>query len=166
MEALAAARVPFEVVPGVSAGIGALAYAGIPVLHRALASSVTFVSGHRGALPPLPAEGTVVVFMAGGRLGAVAASLLAGGRPPSTPAALVALGTTPEQRVRCGTLGELCDAGPLPTPSLAVIGAVAALAARLHRLHWYGAAPGPLRPTGPGAPVRPGCADAIGPFEW
>ncbi|MGC4118825.1 MAG: uroporphyrinogen-III C-methyltransferase [Myxococcales bacterium] len=155
-EALAEAGVPFEVVPGVSSGIGALAYAGIPLLHRALSSTATFVSGHLGTLPPLPQDGTVVIFMGGARIAKLAASLLETGRPPSTPVALVALGTTPEQRVRCGTLGELRFAGPQPSPTIAVVGEVAALA---RKLRWFGATPMPLcadEPRGPGRSRRTG----------
>src|SRR6516165_3224498 len=104
--ALAAAGIPFEVVPGVTSALAAPAYAGIPVTHRGVASHVTVVTGHED-----PAKGradvdwerlagvggTLVVLMGAGRVGVIAERLLAGGLPAGTPVAAVQHGTRPEQ---------------------------------------------------------------------
>lgn len=106
--ALAGAGVSFRVVPGVSAGIGGLAYAGIPVTHRGLATSVTFVTGSdkTGALPPEidwaalgKAPGSLVFFMALGALPVIAEKLTENGKPPMTPVAIVSSAGTPNQHV-------------------------------------------------------------------
>jgi uroporphyrin-III C-methyltransferase len=151
-EALVAAGIPWEVIPGVTAGIGAASYAGIPILHRKHSSSVTFVTGHGGkvsAQSGLEAE-TLVVFMGGNNIGQIAAGLLSRGRPPSTRVAIVQAGSTEQQAVFTGTLAELAELGPLDTelPMLAVIGDVVSLASKLH---WFGDMPRPLREV----PERP-----------
>ena len=162
-EALVAAGIAWEVVPGISAGIAAAAYAGIPVLHRERASSVAFVSGHPGCdagKVALEAD-TLVVFMCGSTIARIARALLARGRPRSMPVALVCSGTTARQVVYTGALGELARLDTreaynsasasrlrhLPTPVVAVVGEVAALAAKLH---WFGPPPVPLRAAPPG----------------
>jgi uroporphyrinogen III methyltransferase / synthase len=133
--ALAAAGVPFEVVPGVTSAVAAPAYAGIPVTHRGVASHVTIVTGHED-----PAKGrsdvdwetlarsggTLVVLMGAGRLGAIAERLLAAGLPADTPVAAVQHGTRPEQVTRRATLGTVDEASIAP-PAAIVIGPVAAL---------------------------------------
>src|SRR5687767_9217304 len=95
-QALAAAGIPFEVVPGITAGIGAAAYAGIPVTHRAVATSVTFVTGHEDPAKDAAqtdwsalarAGGTIVLYMGVKTLPGIAAHLIAGGMSPDTPAA-------------------------------------------------------------------------------
>jgi len=144
-EALVAAGIAWEVVPGISAGIAAAAYAGIPVLHRERASSVAFVSGHPGCDPgkvALEAD-TLVVFMCGSTIAGIARALLVRGRPRPTPVALICSGTTARQVVYTGALGELArlDSLDLPTPVIAVVGQVAALAAKLR---WFGPLPLPL----------------------
>jgi uroporphyrin-III C-methyltransferase len=153
-EALEAAGIPWEAVPGVTAGIAAASYAGIPLLHRKYASSVVFVTGRAQtgsacSAPKTPLDGpagvdTVVVFMCGKTLARVARSLLRHGRPASTPAAVIRSGTWRDQEVFLGTLEELAglEGASLGSPVLAVIGAVAGLATRLH---WFGVAPKPLR---------------------
>ena len=103
-QALRAAGVAFEVVPGISAGVAAPAYAGIPVTHRGLASAVAFVTGHEDpdkdesaldwdALAAFP--GTLVLYMGVRRLDAITERLRAGGRDPDEPAAVIERGTTP-----------------------------------------------------------------------
>ena len=103
-EALAAAGVPFEVVPGVTAGIAAPAYAGIPVTHRDEASAVAFVAGHEDpakdegaidwqALAAFP--GTLVLYMGVRRLAEIADRLIEAGRPADEPAAVIERGTLP-----------------------------------------------------------------------
>jgi len=138
-EALVAAGVPFEVVPGVTAGVAAPAYAGIPVTHRDAASAVAFVTGHEDPSKPSSAldwealaafPGTLVFYMGVRQLPAIASALIAGGRGESEPAAVVERGTLPDQRVVSGTLGMIgsaaADAG-IRAPALVVVGAVAGL---------------------------------------
>jgi len=138
-QALAAAGVAFEVVPGVTAGVAAPAYAGIPVTHRDDASAVAFVTGHEdpgkpktaldwGALAAFP--GTLVLYMGVRNLEAIAGSLIAAGRPADQPAAVVALGTRPDQRTVTGTLGEIAAKAAqaaLDPPAVTVVGPVARL---------------------------------------
>src|SRR6266545_2483193 len=144
-EALAAAEIPFEVVPGVTAGVAAPAYAGIPVTHRDDASAVAFVTGHEDpdkedsaldfeALAAFP--GTLVFYMGVKALPRIAESLIAAGREPSEPAAVVERGTLPGQRTVSSTLDGIAaaaeEAGIRP-PSVTVVGAVAA---RRERIAW------------------------------
>ncbi len=145
-EVLREAGVDYEVVPGVTAGVAAPAYAGIPVTHRDAASAVAFVTGHEdpgkpesaldwGALAVFP--GTLVVYMGVRRLGAIAERLIAGGRDPDEPAAIVERGTLPEQRVVTQRLSEIATAAAqagIRAPALAVFGPVAALRERLQWL--------------------------------
>src|SRR5437588_4956492 len=115
-EALRAAGVRFEVVPGVTAGVAGPAYAGIPVTHRDTASAVAFVTGHEDPGKPSSAidwaalaafPGTLVFYMGVRRLGAIADALCAVGRDASEPAAVIERGTLPEQRVVVGSLGTI-----------------------------------------------------------
>lgn len=138
-QALAAAGIPFEVVPGVTAGIAAPAYAGIPVTHRAVATSVTFVTGHEDPTKEQTmvdwhalgrAGGTIVLYMGVKALPQIVASLLAAGRGADTPAAAVRWGTYPHQRTVVATLGTLVErieAEHLSPPVITVIGPVVAL---------------------------------------
>ena len=134
-EALIAAGVPFEVVPGVTSAIAAPAYAGIPVTHRGVSTHVTIVTGHEDptkdgsdtdwdALARI--GGTLVILMGAGRLTDIAKALIAGGRAPSTPVAAVRWGTHPTQRTTRSTLDAIADLGIEP-PSAIVVGDVAAL---------------------------------------
>ncbi|MGE4261264.1 uroporphyrinogen-III C-methyltransferase [Shewanella sp.] len=144
LQALAAAGIRFEVVPGITAASGAAAYAGIPLTHRDLARSVTFITGHCQHLGmPLDwrqycdADMTLVVYM--GILNAIAIrdGLLAAGRAADTPVALVSCASTPRQQCFLGTLNELGTLASHPqleTPALMVIGQVASLAAQLN---WF-----------------------------
>lgn len=141
--ALAAAGIPFEVVPGVSSVAAVPAAAGIPLTHRGVSSSFAVVAGHGagGGLPAgwerlATAVDTLVVLMGLGTLPDLAAGLLAHGRSPATPVALIRAGTTPGQRTVTGTLADIVEraagAGLTP-PVLAVIGEVVGLAHRLGR---------------------------------
>ncbi|GAB4204776.1 MAG: hypothetical protein OHK0022_30210 [Roseiflexaceae bacterium] len=145
-EALQAAGVAWEVVPGVSSAVGVPAYAGIPVTHRALASSVAFVTGHED--PDKPASrinwqalatgvDTLVFLMGVGRLPEIAAQLIAHGRPASTPAAVIRWGTTPDQESVVATLATIAEEAAragLGAPATLVIGEVV----RLHgQLRWF-----------------------------
>lgn len=134
--ALAHAGVEFEIVPGVTAGVGALARAGIPLTHRGLSTSAVFVTAHDAEDPARAEEwrhvagtgGTVIVYMGGGRVRAVAESLIRFGRSPDTPVAVIESGTLPTQRVIEGTLGGIAErAGELSGPSLIVVGDVVRL---------------------------------------
>ena len=137
-EALAAAGVSFEVVPGVTAGVAAPAYAGIPVTHRDDASAVAFVTGHEDpskdesaldwdALARFP--GTLVLYMGVKNLPVIAERLAGAGRDPAEPAAAIEQGTRPGQRTVSSTLAELpgavADAG-LRAPAVLLFGPVAA----------------------------------------
>lgn len=154
-EALQAAGVSWEVVPGVSSAVGVPAYAGIPVTHRALASSVAFVTGHED--PSRPASrinwqalatgvDTLVFLMGVGRLSEIAAQLIAHGRQPGTPAAVIRWGSTPDQETVVGTLAtiaeEVARAG-LGAPATLVVGEVVRLR---ERLRWFDV----LQEQGPG----------------
>ncbi|HEX8959351.1 MAG TPA: uroporphyrinogen-III synthase, partial [Solirubrobacterales bacterium] len=144
-EALRAAGVEFEVVPGVTAGIAATAYAGIPVTHRDDASAVAFVTGHEDpekdetaldweALARFP--GTLVFYMGVKRLAANAAALIAAGRDPDEPAAAVERGTQVGQRTVVATLATLPEAverEDVRAPALIVVGPVVA---RRESLAW------------------------------
>jgi uroporphyrinogen III methyltransferase/synthase len=149
--ALRAAGIPYEVVPGVTAGVAAPAYAGIPVTHRGLSSAVALVTGHardddaeHGQAHPQDAgldwpalaafPGTLVLYMAVRGLPDIADSLIAAGRPASEPAAVVEGGTLPGQRTVTATLGTIAQTARLKdirAPSIIVLGAVAALAEQL-----------------------------------
>ncbi|MFI5229748.1 MAG: uroporphyrinogen-III C-methyltransferase [Gemmatimonadales bacterium] len=142
-QALAKAGVAFEVVPGVTAGIAALAYAGIPVTHRGLSTSVTFVTGHEDPDKGAPTAdwsalarvgGTIVLYRGVKTLPRTAAALIAGGLAPDTPAAAVQWGTHPRQRTVAATLSTLVDsivAAKLAAPVITVIGPVARLRAEI-----------------------------------
>ncbi len=144
--ALAAAGVPFRIVPGITAGIGGLAYAGIPVTHRETNSAVTFLTGHDsdgevpGALDwDAIARGApvLVLYMASRNLPNIVTRLLAAGRRPDEPVAIVSKATTPTQSVLVSTLGEIAAAATgVQTPSIIVIGEVVRLRAALD---WAGA---------------------------
>ena len=137
------AGIPYEVVPGITAGVAAAAYAGIPVTHRGISSAVALITGHEDpdkdetaidwpALAAFP--GTLVFYMGVRRLPAIAESLIAAGRPPSEPVAVVENGTLPGQRTVTGTLATIADiasAEDLRAPSITVVGPVAALAEQL-----------------------------------
>ena len=138
-QALAEAGVRFEIVPGVTAGIAAAAYAGIPVTHRGVATSVTFVTGHEDPTKETTtvdwsalarAGGTIVLYMGVKTLPRIAAALPAGGMSPETPAAAVQRGTHPHQRTVTGTLNTLSDVMQregIAAPVITIIGPVAAL---------------------------------------
>jgi uroporphyrin-III C-methyltransferase len=146
--ALAAAGIPFRIVPGITAGIGGLAYAGIPVTHRDIASAVTFVTGHDrdGAVPQrvdwaalARGSSVIVLYMASTHLGHIAERLIAGGRRPDEPVAIVSRATTPRQRVVVTCLGEAAAAAAasrVEAPTIVAIGEVVRLR---QALDWLGA---------------------------
>ncbi len=168
-EALSAAGVRFEVVPGVTAGVAAPAYAGIPVTHRDDASAVAFVTGHEDpakdetaldweALARFP--GTLVLYMGVKNLPEIARRLADAGRDAGEPAAAIERGTLPRQRQVVATLGSLADAvsaAGLQPPAILLFGPVAArrdsiawLERRpLHGSAWWSLAPAPRRAAWP-----------------
>jgi uroporphyrinogen III methyltransferase/synthase len=148
------AGIPYEVVPGVTSGVAAAAYAGIPVTHRGLATAVALVTGHTRAdagsarsessseeyaadldWPALAAfPGTIVFYMGVRQLPVIAESLIAGGRAPSEPVAVVERGTLPDQRTVTGTLETIAETVRgvgIRAPSITVVGPVASLAGEL-----------------------------------
>jgi uroporphyrinogen III methyltransferase / synthase len=151
-EELTAAGIPFEVVPGISAALGAAAWAGIPLTHRGISSDVTFATGHdllTGAAGATDwgmlsrGSGTLVLYMARRKLDENIARLIAQGRSPETPAALISRATTARQQVVTATLRELPALAArvaLEEPSLLVVGAVVGLRGNIawrerHPLH-------------------------------
>jgi uroporphyrinogen III methyltransferase / synthase len=154
--ALHEAGIPYEVVPGITAGVAAAAYAGIPVTHRGLSTTVALVTGHTQAgagedpskpeleldWPALAAlPGTLVFYMGVRQLPHIAERLIAAGRDANQPVALVERGTLPDQRTVAGTLATIAEVARLEqvkAPAITIVGAVAELA---NELSW--------RPTGP-----------------
>lgn len=136
-------QVPFRIVPGITAGIGGLAYAGIPVTHREVNHAVTFLTGHdsSGLVPDrinwqgiASGSPVIVMYMAMKHIGAIAANLIAGGRSPDEPVAFVCNAATPEQAVLETTLAraeaDVAAAG-LEPPAIVVVGEVVRLRAAL-----------------------------------
>jgi uroporphyrinogen III methyltransferase / synthase len=133
-QALNDASVLFEVVPGVTAGIAAPAYAGIPVTHRGIATSVTFVTGHEDPAKPgtqtnwaalAKTGGTIVLYMGVKTLRSIADALIDGGMPGEIPAAAIQWGTLPRQRTVVATLESLAtksEEQSLTAPVIIVIG--------------------------------------------
>jgi uroporphyrin-III C-methyltransferase len=137
--ALAAAGIPFRIVPGVSAGIGGTAGAGIPLTHRTLARNVVFATGHAAASGELPGDidfaalariDVVVFYMALRHAGTIAQRLIATGRAPDDAVAFISDATTPRQRVTAATLataGAVAARLDAQAPTLIVVGSVLAL---------------------------------------
>jgi len=144
--ALAAAGVPFEIVPGITAALGAASCAGIPLTHRAKSSAVIFLTGHEDpAKPGSPIRwedysrlgATLCIYMGVRNLSAIAERLQAGGLPAETPAAIVQDATTDRQRVLTATLGTLARCSrdeAVESPALVVIGEVVGFA---EQLAWF-----------------------------
>ena len=145
--ALAEAGIPFRIVPGITAGIGGLAYAGIPVTHRDVNSAVTFVTGHSsdGAVPDgvdweaiAGGSPVIVLYMGLRHIAAIAARLIAAGRMPDEAVAIVSKATTPAQRVVVTSLAEAASAAAvagIDGPTIIAIGEVVRLRAALD---WIG----------------------------
>ena len=145
-EAVAAAGVDFEIVSGVTAAVAVPAYAGIPVTHRTLASTVTFVTGHEDPTKPetqlewpklASASGTLVFMMGMKNLPSIVRQLLVEGRSSSTPAAAIRWGTKADQQTIVGTLGDIvskAEAVHLEPPTVIVVGEVVQLR---RQLNWF-----------------------------
>jgi uroporphyrin-III C-methyltransferase len=144
--ALAAAGIPFRIVPGITAGIGGLAYAGIPLTHRDTNSAVTFLTGHNsdGAAPggldwQAIARGApvLVLYMASQHLARIVERLISGGRPAEEPVAVISKATTAAQRVVVSTLGGIAAAAAgIEPPAIVVVGEIVRFRAALD---WLGA---------------------------
>jgi len=149
-EALVDAGIDWELVPGVSSGLAAAAYAGIPLTHRAYSSSVAFITGHDGQdknrngvdwrLAAMAAD-TLVVFMCASTIGRIARELIEAGRKGSTPIAIIRWGTYEYQEVYTGSLedvaqqaGSLRSQDAIRPPAIAVIGEVVSLR---EKLKWF-----------------------------
>src|SRR5213592_972784 len=145
-EELAASRIPFEVVPGVSSVVAAPNYAGVPLTHREHCSSFSVITGHEDPAKQVSGidwaqvarfPGTKVVMMATERIGRIAELLVAEGMSPDTPVAMVRWGTTGRQRSVEGTLATIADVAAkaeLSAPTVAVIGDVVKLRSKLN---WF-----------------------------
>ncbi|WP_454849770.1 uroporphyrinogen-III C-methyltransferase [Rhizobium binxianense] len=144
-------NIPFRIVPGITAGIGGLAYAGIPVTHRDVNHAVTFLTGHdsSGIVPDAidweaigRGSPVIVMYMAMKHIGQISANLIAAGRPASEPMAFVCNAATGSQQVLETTLGEApaaVAASGLEPPAVVVVGEVVRLRASLD---WLGALAG------------------------
>ncbi|HEZ3947574.1 TPA: uroporphyrinogen-III C-methyltransferase, partial [Neisseria meningitidis] len=143
LETLARHQIPFSVVPGITAAVGATAYAGIPLTHRDYAQSAVFVTGHRKADAPdiewqtlARSRQTLVIYMGALKAALIAERLQQHGRSPDTPAAVISQGTLPAQKTATGTLANLAElAETAPNPALIVIGEVVGLH---EKLAWFG----------------------------
>ena len=140
MEALTAAGIAFEIVPGVTTPLGLAAYSGVPLTHREHTSAVTFVTGHSVEAidwSKVGASETIVLFMGLVNFPAIAWELIKHGRSAGTPAMAVRWATRPDQQTIAGTLGDLAarieQAGMKP-PATIVIGEVVALR---ERFNWF-----------------------------
>ena len=146
LQVAAAAGIPFQVVPGVTAAAGATAYAGIPLTHRDHAQSVTFITGHcRPDGEGLDwadlarARQTLAIYMGTMKAADISQRLIAHGRAAATPVAVISRGTRVDQRVQIGTLQQLEElAQQAPLPALLVIGEVVELH---HQIAWFGHQP-------------------------
>ncbi len=145
-EALVAAGIEWEIVPGVSAGSSVAAYAGIPITHRGVSSSVTFVTGHEDPAKPQSAirwnhlangVDTLVFFMGVARIAEIADQLSSHGRPANTPVAVIRWGTYGHQETLVSTLAMVATdvkRRKITAPALIVIGEVVRLR---ERLQWF-----------------------------
>jgi uroporphyrin-III C-methyltransferase/precorrin-2 dehydrogenase/sirohydrochlorin ferrochelatase len=148
LQAAAAAGIPFQVVPGVTAASGATAYAGIPLTHRDFAQSATFVTGHYKAdSAPFDwsqlaqSRQTLAIYMGTMKAAEIAQQLIGHGRQADTPVAVISRGTRTDQQVRTGTLQQLEElAKDAPMPALLVVGEVVQLH---HELAWFQHTTGP-----------------------
>jgi uroporphyrin-III C-methyltransferase len=159
--------IPIRIIPGISAGIGGLAYAGIPVTHRDVNQSVTFVTGHdqsgnaTGSLDwPAISKGSqvIVIYMGMKHIAHIAGELIRAGRRPSEPVAVVTTATTADQRVLETTLGSIVDdiaAAGLEPPAIICVGQAVLMR---QVLDWQGMlagdAPRNLDPLGRGRPAE------------
>ncbi len=161
--------IPIRIVPGISAGIGGLAYAGIPVTHRDVNQAVTFVTGHdqSGATPTsldwaALARGSqvLVIYMGMKHLAEIACALIAAGRDPGEPVAIVTRATAPDQQVletRLGVAAAEAAAAKVIPPAIICIGRAVLMRQALDWIgQMAGEAPRALDPLGRGRPAEAG----------
>jgi uroporphyrin-III C-methyltransferase len=132
IDALESAGIPWEIVPGITAGLAAAAALGASLTDRRKAARVVIVTNHRAAGSDLPAErdwnalaredATLVIYMPGHDFEALRAQLLAAGLPAEIPAALVSRAASPDQSVECASLGEINTLARVPAPSILLVG--------------------------------------------
>lgn len=142
--ALAAAGIPFRILPGVTSAFGALASAGIPATMRGFNKAIILATGHAAGTPDdldwaaLAKTGQpIVVYMGLANLAKIAAALVQGGLAPATPAAIITAATTAEERVLVSTLGRItqeADEAGITSPGLIVIGEIVSMRAQLGQL--------------------------------
>jgi uroporphyrin-III C-methyltransferase len=145
-EALVEAGILWEVIPGISSGVAAAAYAGIPLTHRQYASSVAFITGHDSRKSRADVNwqeaahlaDTLVIFMCAETIREIAASLIQGGRAAATPIAIIRWGTYEDQEVYSGSLADLAyqdkEALDISPPAIAIVGEVVSLK---DKLNWF-----------------------------
>lgn len=145
-EALVEAGIQWEVVPGISSGVAAAAYAGIPLTHRDFASSVAFITGHDSHKQRTDVDwrsaahfaDTLVIFMCAESIQRISHSLIEGGRKSSTPIAIIRWGTYEHQEVYSSTLEELANQEvinpDIRPPAIAIVGEVVSLK---DKLNWF-----------------------------
>lgn len=133
-QSLAKASIPFRIVPGITSGVGGLAYAGIPATHRDTNHAVIFLTGHdaSGQMPAsvrwdavATAAPVIVMYMAVKHLGEIAEALIKGGREPGDPVAIVSNASMPQQQVAMTSLAEagaFVSSNNPPTPAIVVVG--------------------------------------------
>ncbi|WP_417255729.1 uroporphyrinogen-III C-methyltransferase [Celeribacter halophilus] len=160
--------VPVRIIPGISAGIGGLAYAGIPVTHRDVNQAVTFVTGHDKTGGPTQVDwaamsracGVLVIYMGMKHAATIRKGLLSAGRPEDEPVAVVSQATTPEQKVLETTLGDMVrdiEAADMAPPAIICVGRAVLMR---QVLDWQalmrGEAPRDLDPLKRGKPAQEG----------
>ena len=136
LEALFAAGIAFEIVPGVTSLTGLAAYSGVPLTHKKISDSVALITGHDPDAidwAGLKGVSTLALFMVGQQFGLISARLIDAGWPRSTPVVVISSGTRPTQRVLEGTLEKL-DYQDLPAPTMFLVGEVVALRGRFN---WF-----------------------------
>lgn len=141
---LAAAGIPFRVIPGLTSGLVAMAAASIPATMRGVNQAIIFATGQSADIEPgidwavlARLRQPIVLYMATRTLGSIAGALIAGGLDPHTPSAVIASAATPAERIVVSTLGEVAGAvekAGLAPPAIAVIGEIVAVRERLHGL--------------------------------
>jgi len=134
MEALCTAHIEFEIVPGITAALGAAATAQIPLTHRDASSALVLITNHQAKNgksnwpTSLPANATIVVYMPGYRYEATAQKLVQSGLDASTPCAIISHATAEDQQAFLTNIQDLSNSPHLPAPTLLVVGEVARFA--------------------------------------
>lgn len=127
IDALSAASVPFEVVPGITAAFAAAASIHVPLTDRRLASKVIFLTGHRATEDgpgwgPMPSDATLVIYMPGSDYARLAAQIAESGLGPETPCIIISNAATPKEQALPTTVDKLAETAPLPAPCVILVG--------------------------------------------